>query len=445
MGEGRILGRTIPPCDAKMATASLDRRSIDPEIVSRLVVYPSKGGLMLGIVDEVGIADEASVLRRTELAAPIGTGNMLLPYAELARIRNLLFKRPGKPSVPVRCTPDPGQPVSFAREEDLKEFLPTRGFPGYGTLGNLRMTRYPLPLDMDMLCFANTMVLGGISHGKSHIAIMLAIQLYLAGKRVLVIDPTGDWSYKIEHVKEELKTCSGLGPISATCLSWEQILGTGRPHGDVTSKEYEAVARPVEESTRKGDLTILDLSIVATAGRREEIWERCEVARRLEEDLFNEARRQYHTEHQEHGYQTCIFVEEAHQFVPADVDKGQSACLDAFSIGTKEGRKYGLGHVFIDQSLKELSRKLEVQTFIMGRFTSPGNRETAISLFDELTFEAIQRTMPGANSTWIVCGLASPLLGVPWETESFDYGRFAEVLCEEYTKSKTSQGVPATV
>jgi hypothetical protein len=428
-----------------MATASLDRKSIDPDIVSRLVVYPSKGGLMLGIVDEVGIEDEPSVLRRTRLAAPIDTENLSLTYAELARIRNLLFKRPGRPSVPVRCTPDPGQPVNFARTKDLKEFLPTKGFPGYGTLGNLRMTTYSLPLDMEMLCFANTMVLGGIGHGKSHIAIMLAIQLHLAGKRVLVIDPTGDWRSGIESIKKELDTFPGLKTISTAYLSWEHILGSGRLYGDLTSSEYEAIARPVEESTRKGDLTILDLSIVATAEGRKEIWERCEVARRLEEDLFKEARLKYHTEHQAHGYQTCIFVEEAHQFVPAEFDERQSMCLDAFSIGTKEGRKYGLGHVFIDQSLRELSRKLEVQTFIMGRFTSPGNRETVVSVFDEPTFEAIQRTMPGVNSTWIVCGLASPLLGVPWEIESFDYRSFAQVLCGDYAEWQVSQSPPTTV
>jgi len=400
-----ILAWTSYPCDVKTVTGITNPESVDPDMVSRLVVYPAKGGKMLGIVEDVSFELDKDTYGEVRAA-------------ERMKIGNLLYKHPGESSLQVRCAPDLSQPITSAKEEDLREFLPTKGLPEHAVLGHLRMTGYPLPLDLDKLCFANTMILAGIGHGKSHVATMLAVQMHIAGKKVAVIDPTGEWVNAIAEVEDTLLNCPRPRRISVS-------------HIDVGTSHLKTLPGEVSDSLKKGSLTIIDLSSQSgQAGNQR----KCQVAESLEEDLFDRARSLYQKEHKTYGYQTCVFVEEAHQFIPDEGAGFQQGCLGAFLTGTKEGRKYGLGHVFIDQGLKGLSPKMEVQTYIMGKFTNPGNREIANSMFGERIYDAVQRTSPGANSTWVIYGLASPLLEVPWEIESFSHEDFARALREDGQK-----------
>ena len=68
----------------------------------------------------------------------------------------------------------------------------------------MRGTKYGLPLFLDHLYFANTAILAGIGHGKSHISAIVVTQLNRMRKKILVIDPTGAWIEAMKEIKQKL-------------------------------------------------------------------------------------------------------------------------------------------------------------------------------------------------------------------------------------------------
>jgi DNA helicase HerA-like ATPase len=143
------------------------------------------------------------------------------------------------------------------------------------------------------------------------------------------------------------------------------------------------------------------------------------IAKKIEDYVFNKALEEYRRTHKEYVYNACIFVEEAHRFLPESPEGDQQKeCQRIFIRGAREGRKYGLGHIFIDQRFVGLSKEaMQTQTYILGRVTTPGDIGALESVVGKDIALAVQRTVP--KRTFIVTGVASPLSNQPCEIEVF--------------------------
>ena len=148
LSERKIIASIVPPSSTGHTTAWPTADSYDEDFLFRLVTYPSGGHAYLGIIEDVSISGTAMSCQK-----------------EL-KIRNLLFLGANGKPVPVRNAPNVNSQVRFASDTDLNTFFPGQKFPTRGYLGFLRETPYPLPFDLNNLCFANTAILAGIKHGK---------------------------------------------------------------------------------------------------------------------------------------------------------------------------------------------------------------------------------------------------------------------------------------
>ena len=91
------------------------------------------------------------------------------------------------------------------------------------------------------------------------------------------------------------------------------------------------------------------------------------------------------------------------------------------ALSTKEWRKYGLGHLFIDQSLNGISKNLEIQTFILGYTGNIRDVDLLESQFGKKVANSVQRTLPeskGNQPTWVIYGVAAPVKDIAWEITS---------------------------
>jgi DNA helicase HerA-like ATPase len=335
-------------------------------------------------------------------------------------IRNLLYLRRGedRPSS-VRNAPRPQSRIHLASKKDLARFFPVQGSRKRVFLGSLRDTTYRLPLDSETLSFANTALLAGIGHGKSHIAAHLAFQLHLAGRKVVIVDPTGEWPSLLETQKESLDS-ELASRISLSVRRYEENRAS---EGRV--KEF---VKTVVEDFNSKKMTTIDVSLLAHRGSAEEkIQERCNLVYALQQQLMVGATNAYQVTKQPYAYDGCILLEEAHEFIPAAPDFEIQKKLNVlFSIATKEYRKYGLGLIFIDQSLKAVSDALQVQTYILGAPATPGDLEFLKTRLGTNLTDSVQRTRrEGAISSWVAYGLATPFPGIPWEIVSFETTREA--------------------
>lgn len=404
LSERKIIASIVPPSSTGHTTAWPTADSYDEDFLFRLVTYPSGGHACLGIIEDVSIS-----------------GTIMSCQKEL-KIRNLLsLGANGKP-VPVRNAPNVNSQVRFASDTDLNTFFPGQKFPTRGYLGFLRGTHYPLPFDLDNLCFANTAILAGIKHGKSHLAALLASQLHLTGKEVLVVDPTGEWPQLMASTTEILQKNAKLD-LSVS----SHVVEKPEQETDITNRpdifQYPEWWKKMWEAFKWNDLTILDVSFAASnANAEEKLRGRCSIVYRIQQELMRVALRTYGKTKASYGCPTCIILEECHQFVPPKVlaNRHQEVLRALFSMSTKEYRKCGSGHVFIDQSLGAISEDLQIQTFLLGATTTPADLRFLESQLGKEVALAAQRTIGGSETpSWVAYGVATPMNGIPWEIESF--------------------------
>jgi len=394
--SARSIAKICSPSSASLTHARVDPDFYDEDFLFRLVVYTSAHDFYLGVIQDVSILPFES------------------PTPEkILKIRNLqCIAKNGKPA-PIRNAPRILSPVYFADESDLERFFPRKKFPERGYLGFVRGTSYSLPLDLDRLCFGNTAILAGIGHGKSYLAALVVSQLHAIGKRVLVIDPSGEWATLMNDLKKRLEE---YAKIDLTLSSYDPSL----PYPPSTI-DVESISNFVFEAFEKEDLVILDISFARANGAEDKLEGRCHVVYGIQQSLMKLALSHYARTKKPYGIPTCIVLEEAHQFVPSkplmDIQRMVSTI---FAISTKEYRKFGLGHIFIDQSLKAISEDLQIQTFLLGATTTPGDLDFMTSRLGKQVVSATQRTIGGAKrSSWVVYGAGTPVTGIPWEIESF--------------------------
>ena len=181
-------------------------------------------------------------------------------------------------------------------------------------MGVVRGTQYALPLDPTALCFANIAILAGIGHGKSTIAGLLAAQFSLMGKKVLVLDPTGEWVMSLTHLKDKLAEVAKVG-ISVSSHTIDQI--DYRAEGRRVIPSWKEASN-LPRTLKTNQITLVDLSLAKTdLNSDEKLRARCQITYEIHDTLMGLALREYAEKHTPYGSQTCVILEEAHQFVPA--------------------------------------------------------------------------------------------------------------------------------
>jgi hypothetical protein len=393
--ERKTIASIVPPSSTAHTTAWPLSDSYDENFLHRLVVCGSGGRAYLGIIEDVSLVGSAASCQN-----------------ELT-IRNLLsLEENGKP-VPVGNVPNVMSQVSFASENHLDMFFPRQEFPKKGYFGLVRETSYPLPFDLDNLCFANTAILAGIKHGKSHLAALVASQLHLAGKKVLVIDPTGEWK---SELMDWIKTM-----FPSIAVSHHTMLAFPS-EGTAEENQLASLLESVFESEKESTLTIMDVAFAEEVDKLysavDAVKHRCGILIDIQRALMRRAQKQYAKFTR--GLNTCILIEEAHEFVPnkplAGISEIQEDLSALFSISTKEFRKYGLGHIFIDQSLGSISADLQIRTYFLGAIGGPRDFKILEARLGGQVASAAQRTIGGTeNPSWIVYGTATPMPTIPWE------------------------------
>lgn len=524
------IGNLVAPATIDHVWAITSDEVMDEDLLFRIVEYPFENrerqqiGTVLGQIEKVFTQNEYmnpwSRRGRAHVSFIAKYGE--LPHVresmdkKVMKIRNLLYFDGKTISSSLKNSPNTGVEIHFADAKTLSLFY-SWNFPNTGAIGYAKGSNYAFPLDLNLFCFMNTLLVAGIGHGKTHTAALLAALLHLAGKKVLVIDPTGQWAMiaNPELEKKPLKIdLSVFKPAIfygeklrpdvdditnfylPKTINWRNIFPTtsadkretiktrvydilfdfltkkgsisfkefgeiliaavtGRPPLGILSevgissmsavwKEKEDVERNLRlalknlnrykndfeanikeklsnvlsfeniiQKFESVDLTIVDLSAIPDDD------EKCLIAKKIENYVFNKALEEYKETHKEYVYNACILVEEAHRFLP-EVPEGeqQTDCQKIFIRGAREGRKYGLGHIFIDQRFIGLAKEaMQTQTYVLGRVTTPGDIGALESIAGKDITLAIQRTVP--KRTFIVTGVASPLSNRPCEIEIF--------------------------
>jgi len=99
-----------------------------------------------------------------------------------------------------------------------------------------------------------------------------------------------------------------------------------------------------------------------------------------------------------------------------------------FAIGTKEYRKHGLGHIFIDQSLRSISQDLQIQTFFFGSTNAPADLFFLREQLGEDLASAAQRAGDPSTRSWVAFGEGTPVPNIPWELEMPSISEIPELL-----------------
>jgi cellulose biosynthesis protein BcsQ len=527
--QPKRIGNLVAPATIDYVWAITSDEVMDEDLLFRIVEYPFENrerkqiGIVLGQIEKVFTQNEFMNPWDRRGRAHV---SFIAKYGELPhvresmdkkvmKIRNLLYYDGKTIYSSLKNSPNTGVDIHFADTKTLNLFYPWN-FPKTGAIGYAKGSNYPFPLDLSLLCFMNTLIIAGIGHGKTHTAALLAALLHIAKKKVLVIDPTGQWAMAanselkekplqidlsifkpavfygekfkpdIEDIldfylpktidwqsifpttssdkRETIKTnvynilsdflskkggidfkdfgeiliaaasakvplnlaelgISALGPIWKEQENTERNLRLAlknlnryRNDFDMNIKDKLANVITLEDVIKEfesGKLTIIDLSGIPDDD------EKCLIAKKIEDYVFNKALEEYKQTHKEYVYDACIFVEEAHRFLPESPEGDQQKeCQRIFIRGAREGRKYGLGHVFIDQRFVGLSKEaMQTQTYILGRLTTPGDISALESVVGKDIALAVQRTIP--KRTFIVTGVASPLSSQPCEIEVF--------------------------
>ncbi len=379
------------------------------DLLFSLVVCEPNGNTVLGIIEDVFFAFD----------------NVSGGYRKTVRVRNLLSLDQSSSVKPVRDAPRLGCPVYLASGKHLKKFFPVGDFLSKGYLGFVRGTDYPLPLDLDTLCFANTAILAGINHGKSHLAALLASQVHLTHKKVLVVDPSGEWSQLMTEQQKKWPE-KAHAEIRMSVIIADEIQLSSDPFIvdpiAVTPTPPQWLSQ-MWECFRRNEITVLDVSLAKRTDMKAEakLDARCKIVYHIQQILMREASSAFESTKKQYAAPTCIVLEEAHQFVPHEPQlKYQKLLVDLFSMSTKEYRKCGSGHVFIDQSLKAIHENLQIQTFLLGATTQPTDAGYLENKLGTTVAAAVERTIGGTPSpSWVVLGAATPVSNLPWEIVSF--------------------------
>lgn len=412
MSSQRPIALTSIPSDETYVQARVSSDAYNQDFLFRLIKYESGTNLILGIVEHVGIPQDPKYLRIRNLRSLSQDGNIL----------------------PVRDAPSIGRPVYFA--DDLSMFFPKDPQLVTGYLGVLRDTSYPLPFDLNKLCFANAAVLAGIGHGKSHLAAMLVAQYHLTGKKVLVLDPSGEWTTIMQEKRVALQKSAGLN-LKVSCFSGDRIpILPGDPRS--LGPNPPDWIRQMWKALNENNITVVDASLAHRRDLTVEMKQhaRCEIAYHVQQVMMEFALSTYAKTRKSYSTPSCIVLEEAHQFVPARPQQEyQKLLCPLFSISTKEYRKFGLGHLFIDQSLKSIHEDLQIQTFLLGATTQPTDLNYLEEKLGSNVSEATRRTTPAPNQSWVAIGAATPITDLPWEIDGIDDKELGGLLQRNNEKS----------
>ncbi len=335
----------------------------------------------------------------------------------------------------ISLPPSPGQKVFSADENILADFL---GLDKNGIeIGKLAFHNVDVKLNISKLFQKHAAILAMSGSGKSHLsAVLIEELLENSSPAIIVFDPHGEYAgfgndekfmgrtkvfdknnISISANKLSVSTLSELitelSPVQRrelnsllrelkeknpafnfedllkyveeseindktrdTLLSWLSEISA--------SRLFSAVDSPsVEELARSGQLSIFDLSDFVHLRDRQII-------------LTTFARKLFEARRQKKIPPFILFVEEAHQFCPQDVERSLSISRSVIEQIAREGRKFNACLVLISQRPINLSTTAlsQCNTHIILRVTNPYDLDHIQKSSEGLTSDVIN-TIPG--------------------------------------------------
>jgi len=193
--------------------------------------------------------------------------------------------------------------------------------------------------------------LGTTGGGKTYAAQKMAELLWEIGAQFVVLDPAGVW-YGLRLARD------GYRPSGITV----PIFGGLETHRDLPL-EHTAGAFMADLIVDKGISAILDVSQFESDAQK------ARFAADFADRFFFRKKAAPSAVH--------LFLEECHEFIPQNTQRGEERMLHAFTRMQKLGRNFGIGSSLISQRPQEVNKKALnlAQTLFVFRSTGPQERK----------------------------------------------------------------------
>lgn len=224
MVEGRkesdAIGILLSPVTLEGGKITVNEKiSSTIELLNRLVWLEYEGKPILATITSVETQNPYM-----DPGSQLGRGNMdyIKRYGQIPHTKEIDTKFAsisfmnildgGKVAI-LRNSPNTGATIRDATIKMIEKFYPLT-HPATISVGWYRKTDYPWPLKTDVLSTLHVGIFGKTGTGKSHLSVILASVLRNAGKRVFIIDHTGDLAIAGTEKSDLMKCITQVKPIT---------------------------------------------------------------------------------------------------------------------------------------------------------------------------------------------------------------------------------------
>jgi uncharacterized protein len=339
VGEGTTLSDLVIETAPMASDSGLEEgRLVTTQLRGRDVLYQVTEALVTGERTEVGSRDMIRVTARK-----LGIWNA----------EKTVFEH--SPWVPT-----PGEPVHLIAAPDDKHFAS-------GEIGHVPGTTYGVRVDLDLAVTHNTAVLGILGVGKTHLALELVKRMLCLGRKVVVLDITGQYSKHLDpvcgpdteqaiagdlrdrtsaHLHDTqvrngeagnlVEFQAALNELLTDFMGGEERLLVLNPNRFEVSRME---GRPFQgHANHMSRLSMVDITQMVAEGLLE-----------LVDDSFSEVAR------------VCLVLEEAHSLIPewnSTVNESERSAVNGTARALLQGRKYGLGCLVVTQRTANVTKSI---------------------------------------------------------------------------------------
>jgi hypothetical protein len=261
-------------------------------------------------------------------------------------------------------------------------------------IGTIPDTSFGIRLDADHLVTHNTAILGILGIGKTYLAFELIRRILLAGRKVIVLDITGQYAEEFSDVYPPTVQAQTVGVINkAIAATKTQVMQNVHEGGNLRAfreaiREELAAFLSSDERLRVYNPAAFDVvrqdskpfqgtaSMAPLTTAEVTHWVTEELLGLLADTMTTEAR-------------VCLVLEEAHSLVPewnSTTYEGDQRASNGTARAILQGRKYGLGVILITQRTANVTKTILNQC----------NTVFALRTFDATGMEFLRNYIGGA-------------------------------------------------